>query len=366
MKPLKIILIMFALSLVACQKEQEAPSAQDDSAYFPPLQSNQWDSVSPDDLGWNTTEIQGLYDYLESENTRAFIILKNGKIVLEQYFGQNVNNTGAFTQDSKWYWASAGKTLTATLVGIAEQEGVLELQDPSSNYLGSGWSSLTQEQEQRITVEHHLTMTTGLDYRILDTNCTAAACLEYKAEPGTQWFYHNATYTLLDRVISQAASTEFNNYSDLKLESPIGMSGLWLSNEDHNLYWSTARDMARFGLLMLHRGTWDGNQILKDADYFTKMTSPSQELNPSYGYLWWLNGEESIIPPGLATSFETPLSENAPADLIAGLGKNGQFVELIPSLDLVVIRMGDASADSLVPMGFHNDMWEEINKVINP
>lgn len=95
------------------------------------------------------------------------------------------------------------------------------------------------------------------------------------------------------------------------------------------------------------------------------MVNTSQNLNPSYGYLWWLNGKESIILPGLPNLFNTSLSENAPNDLFTGMGKDGQFVDIVPSKNIVVIRMGASPDDSFVSRKFHNEMWEKINLVIN-
>lgn len=128
-------------------------------------------------------------------NSKAFLVLKDGRIVIEHYFG-------TFTQDSLWYWASAGKSLTAFLVGKAQEEGFLDINDPSSDYLGAGWTSCTPLQEGAITVRNQLTMTTGLDDGTGDTDCTDPACLQYLARPGTRWAYHNAPYTMLDGVIS--------------------------------------------------------------------------------------------------------------------------------------------------------------------
>jgi CubicO group peptidase (beta-lactamase class C family) len=123
--------------------------------------------------------------------------------------------------------------------------------------------------------------------------------------------------------------------------------------------------MARFGLLVLNKGKWNQTKVLSDENYYRQMVNTSQNLNRSYGYLWWLNGKESIIFPSLPNSFNTSLSENAPNDLFAGMGKNGQFVEIIPSKNFVVIRMGEAPDGSLVPISFHNEMWEKIKLVIN-
>ncbi len=86
------------------------------SLYFPPLTGQAWDTLSPRTLGWNRSQVDSLYDFLAQNRTKAFLLLKDGKIVLEWYFG-------SFARDSVWYWASAGKGLTAFLVGIAQQRG---------------------------------------------------------------------------------------------------------------------------------------------------------------------------------------------------------------------------------------------------
>jgi CubicO group peptidase (beta-lactamase class C family) len=224
---------------------------------------------------------------------------------------------------------------------------------------------LTPEKEQLITVKNQLTMTTGLEYNVSDLDCTLPSCLTYKSDAGQQWFYHNAPYTLLEKVVENTTGIDYNEYTDQKIESVIGMRGQWVSQGYNNVYWSTARDMARFGLLVLNKGKWNQTNVLSDENYYSQMVNTSQNLNPSYGYLWWLNGKESIISPSLPNSFNTSLSENAPNDLFAGMGKNGQFVEIIPSKNFVVIRMGEAPDESLVPISFHNEMWEKIELVIN-
>lgn len=95
------------------------------------------------------------------------------------------------------------------------------------------------------------------------------------------------------------------------------------------------------------------------------MISSSQNINQSYGYLWWLNGKNSIIFPGFSNAFNTNLSPNAPNDMYAALGKNGQFLDIVPSQNLIVIRMGEAPDNALVPIAFHDEMWELLNDIIN-
>lgn len=354
------------MTLIGCGNDSivDVPIAST-TLYFPPLHSNEWERTTPEALGWNTAAIPDLLTFLENNQTRAFIILKDGKIVLETYHGTNILGTAAFDEHTLWYWASAGKTLTAALVGIAQQEGLIDINKPTSNYLGDGWTDLTLQKEQLITVKHQLTMTTGLDYNTSNLDCTLPSCLTYKADAGQQWYYHNAPYTLLEKVVENATSTDYNQYTNNKIESRIGMSGQWISQGYNNVYWSTARDMARFGLLILNKGSWNQTQIIADDSYIEQMLASSQTINPAYGYLWWLNGHSSIIYPGFTNSFNTALSPNAPNDLVAGLGTNGQFVEVIPSLNMVVIRMGEAPDNALVPILFHDQMWEKINAVLD-
>jgi CubicO group peptidase (beta-lactamase class C family) len=357
-----LIYCLICILNTSCGNDDSQFGNQD--LYFPPLEGNQWETISTESLGWNDNKISELLNFLEINNTRAFIILKDGKIVIEEYWGQNILGTANFDQNTNWYWASAGKTITATLTGIAQNEGFLNINDKTSDYLGEGWTSLMPEKENLITIKDQLSMTTGLDYDINNLNCTTPNCLQYRSDAGTQWYYHNAPYTLLRDVIESATQTDYNQYTDEKLENKIGMNGEWITNNFNNVYWSTARDMARFGLLMLNKGVWNETPVLSDVNYYNEMVNSSQDLNPSYGFLWWLNGENSVILPGFDFPFDMPLADNAPSDLFAGMGKNGQYVEILPSQNIVVIRMGEAPGDDLVPIQFHNDMWGKISEII--
>ncbi len=362
---MKIAYYLLLISvLLGCKKDDDTPETEQGPAlYFPPVDSDDWATVSTEELGWNSDEIANLFDFLEANNTRAFIVLQDGKIAIEAYFGNTILGNATFGVNSQWYWASAGKTLTATLVGIAQEEGQLHIDQPTSEFLGPGWTSLDDDKEDLITIRHQLSMTTGLDYNVSDLDCTLPSCLEYKTDAGEQWYYHNAPYTLLEQVVEIATGTDYNTYTDQKVESAIGMNGNWIMLDYNNVYWSSARDMARFGLLALNKGTWDDTTVLSDSEYFEEMTNTSQDLNLSYGYLWWLNGKSSSMVPGLPFTLNTPLSEHAPSDLFAGMGKNGQYVEVIPNKNMVVVRMGEAPDGSLVPLLFHDEMWEKINLI---
>lgn len=328
--------------------------SQAQSLYFPPLTGNAWDTISPSTLGWCPNKIDALLNYLESTNSKAFIILKDGKIVIEKYFG-------TFTKDSTWYWASAGKTLTAFTVGIAQQENYLSINDSTSKYLGNGWSVCPANKEKLITIKNQLTMTSGLNDDVPDFACTIDTCLQYLSNAGTRWAYHNGPYTILDEVIQSATGQTLNAYVTTKIKNKTGMTGTYIVSDYNNVFYSKPRSMARFGLLMLNKGNWNGNPILTDATYFDQMVNTSQNLNLSYGYLCWLNGKSSYMTPTLQTVFPGSLNPSAPNDVIAALGKNGQLINICPSQNLVFIRMGNPSGTGYISLSYNDTIWQKIN-----
>ncbi len=329
------------------------------SLYFPPLAGGTWETVSLPSLGWDESKLPSLFDYLQANNTKAFIVLKDGKIAIEHYFG-------TFTADSNWYWASAGKTMTATLLGIAQQEGFLSINDASSRWMGRGWTSLPAAKEDLITVRHQLTMTSGLDDGTGEADCTLPSCLVYKADAGTRWAYHNAPYTRLDSVMESATKMSLNQFYHSRMRTKIGMNGAYFrSGAYNNVLFTTPRSMARFGLLILNKGTWSATPILHDTAYFRQMVTPSQTMNNSYGYLWWLNGQKSHMLPQTQFVFPGWLCPEAPADMIAALGKNGQILCVVPGMNIVVVRMGNDPDDaSLISNKLSDEIWKRLNDVL--
>lgn len=349
------------LLLAACSKSGGEPPVTDPPApslYFPPVSGTAWETVTPSSLSWNESELATLYTFLQQKGTKGFLVLKNGKIAAERYFG-------TFTADSLHYWASAGKTVTAFLVGIAQQEGKLNINNKTSQYLGTGWTSAPLAKENLITVRHQITMTSGLDDGVPESGCTTPSCLQYKADAGTRWSYHNGPYTLLDKVVESATGGTYNQWYGQKLRDRIGMNGLWVKINWDNVLWTTPRSAARFGLLMLNKGKWDATPILSDTAYFNAQVSSSQTLNPSYGYLTWLNGKASHMMPQSQYVFNGTLVPNAPADMYCALGKDDQKVYVVPSMGLVVVRMGaDGGNVQLALSSFDNELWGKLKAVM--
>ena len=328
--------------------------ARAQNLYFPPVSGTSWDTISPATLGWCPAETDSLIQFLDDKDTKAFIVLKDGKIALEKYFG-------TFTSDSIWYWASAGKSLTAFLTGIAQDEGLLQITDPVSNYLGTGWTSCSSTNEGNIQIVNQLTMTTGFDDNVPDPDCTDDTCLVCLAPPGTRWAYHNAPYHLVHDVIENASGSSLNLFTVSRLSLSTGISGAWV---DH-VYYSTPRSMARFGLLMLAHGVWNGDTLLHNNAYYQQMITPSQNINPSYGYLWWLNGQPTYMLPQTQFVFNGPLINSAPMDMYAALGKNDQKIYVVPSQNMVVIRMGESAGISQLSLStFDEQLWEKLSDAL--
>lgn len=331
-------------------------SIKSQSLYFPPTTGNVWDSILPSNLNYCQARIDSLYNYLQAKNTKSFILLKDGKRVLEKYFG-------TYTKDSLWYWASASKSLASFITGVAQQKGYININNKVSQYLGTGWTSAPLVKENLINVKHLITMTSGLNDAPplpCDNEDTAKTCLTYLADAGTRWAYHTGAYRKVQDVVSNAVGQNYNSITNNWIESKTGMSGAWFQQ----VYYSKARDMARFGLLNLNKGIWNTDTLLKDTSYFRAMTNTSQNLNLAYGYLWWLNGKASGMAPGFQIVFPGPLMSNAPTDMYAALGKNDQKIYVVPSTNMVVVRQGNtAGGFSLAASAFDNVLWDYINKL---
>ena len=345
----KLIIFLF---LVLIRFESTAQT------YFPPLVGKQWDTTSTTKLNWCNDSIPSLLKYVGDNKSKAFLVLVDGKIVIEKYYG-------TFTQDSIWYWASAGKSLLATTVGIASQENLIDIQKPSSYYLDTAWTSCSLSDELNIKIVNQLSMTSGINDNVVDVDCTLPSCLTCIAPAGNRWAYHNAIYTLLEDVVSNATNQTLNAYLNSKIKAKTGMTGLYVKQGYNNVYFSNARSMARFGLLAMNNFVWNGDTVLKDGAYKTQMTNTSQNLNLSYGYLWWLNGKSSFMLPSSQLVFNSSLLPDAPSDLFSALGKNGQIINVVPSKKIVLVRIGDRPTNANeLPMIFNNEIWKRLNYVI--
>lgn len=352
----KLIPLFLLTILLSCSNDDSSTNIPDEKMYFPPIGSSTWETKTVASLGWNESQVQPLLNYLEEKHSKGFIILHNGKIVMEHYFnGHTANDT--------WQWNSAGKTLVASTVGIAQQENLLNINTRVSQYLGTGWTSEPLNKENLITSRHLLTMTSGIND---ESDLVITPNLTYLADAGTRWSYHNVFQKLMDVVAASSGQT-FENYFNTKLKNKIGMDGFWNNGVIYKIYHSNTRSMARFGLLAMNKGKWNNEQIINQT-YFNESISTSQSINPSYGYLWWLNGKSNYMLPGSQTLFSGSIVSNAPAEMYAAMGAADQRIYVVLSRKLVIVRMGEASNPAnpnFAVSGFDNEFWQKINAVIN-
>ncbi|MGB1270291.1 MAG: serine hydrolase domain-containing protein [Flavobacteriaceae bacterium] len=351
------LFIIFILSTISsCQSDDLVLSnTPEESLYFPSNTTIEWETISPNDLNWNSNKLEELKSFLIDEHTKSFMILVNGRIVVEEYYNGH-------TAGDTWQWNSAGKTLATATTGIAQQNGLININNKVSDYIGNEWTSTTTQQEDLITVKNLLSMTSGLDD---EPQLVIKSNLTYLANAGIRWAYGNVFQRLMN-VVEDASGIEFENYFNNELRDKIGMEGFWNNGIIYRIYNSNTRSMARFGLLASQNGNWDGEQIINE-DFFIESKTTSQNINPSYGYLWWLNGKSKYMLPSTQTEFPGPLVPNAPADMVAAMGKDEQRIYIVPSKNLVIIRMGEAtvSGDNFALSSFDNVFWEKFNEVIN-
>lgn len=319
------------------------------SLYFPDDDAT-WAKVDPASAGWDAAKLQDALDFAASRSSRALVILLEGKILAEGYWGVDAS----FERDI----ASAQKSIVSLLVGLAIDRGLVHHEDTITSFLGAGWSNADAASEAKITVRHLLTMTSGLDTKLASP-----------VPPGSAWLYNTDAYHRLQLVLEKVSGLGIESLSHQWLFDPIGAKNShWaeragLVDSKGLPYWGlsmTARDMARIGLCALARGKWRDARVLPEA-YVHAATQPSQMLNPSYGYLWWLNGQSFVLSPQ-GVHVDGPLVPHAPPDMVAALGKDDQKFYVSVTTGLVVTRLGaQAGTKSSEALSDFDDLlWTKI------
>lgn len=304
-----------------------------------------------------------LLDYVRSKNTTGFLVVRDGRILTEQYWPAPAGNpmfanfvygksgTGALLEDV----ASQQKSFVAVLIAIAADKGLIDIEKPVSAYIGAGWSKATPEQEGAIRVIDLLTMSSGLDDRF-----------GFAAPANTLFFYNTPVYAVTKRVLVAAAKQPLEALTADWLTGPAGMketawrkrpAALASVGNDTGLV-TTPRDTALFGLMVLGKGiAGNGKRVVSEANLEALFT-PSA-TNPAYGRLWWLNGSAYTIR-ALAGRVEGPLIPTAPADMVAALGAFDRRLYIVPSMKLVVVRTGAAAGDR----EFDRQLWMRLMKAL--
>lgn len=338
------IAIVSAASTCISADDAGARTTDTDGLYFPT--ADKWETVEPTSVGWKKAELRKAVDFAMSRRSSGVVILHRGRILSERYQTPSTRSLryrgmlhgkgrdGRVIEDV----ASVQKSVASILVGIAHEKGLVRLDDPVDKYLGAGWSHASPAQEKQITIKHLISMSTGL-----------SDGLQYVDPPGMKWRYNTNAYCLCVTAVAAASKMAPNELTKAWLTDRVGMKdSRWIERrlakasipETNQLgFATTARDLARFGLLVLGRGQWGNEAVLSDQKYLSAALSPSQKMNPAYGYLWWLNGQNATLPG--QRRLRGPLNAEAPSDLVAALGALGRKCYVVPSLGVVVTRLGD-------------------------
>lgn len=294
--------------------------------------------------------------YAEGINSSAFLIWHDGQIIAEKYWSPY--GASSYTQTH-----SIHKSLLGMAVGIALEEGDIgSLDDPVSDYLGP-WIDQSMGE---IRVEHLLNMSSGLgkepakifffDHFLRLLNATdiskVARSLPQKVPPGQEFEYINNNPQLLIDVLEKATGVSYEDYLQDKIWSKMAANPgyLWMDREGGTPHgycclMALPDDLLRIGLLMLNKGRVNGQQIVSEK-WIDQMIAPS-ELNPNYGYLIWRGSPHTPMRKySAASDFSVLHSEPYLADdLLYFDGFGGQRVYIVPSRNLVIVRVGEVKFD---------------------
>jgi CubicO group peptidase (beta-lactamase class C family) len=292
---------------------------------------------------WRSAELAALDEFVAGTGGRALLIADGGRVVHQWHLDEDLG----YRRDV----ASVQKSIVALLVGRAVEDGLLDLDTRIAEILGPSWVPSADAPD--VTVRQLLSMTSGLDHR-----------LRVIAAPGTTWQYSNAFARLAD-VLEAVTSMQLDDLARTWLFDPVGAATAEFRHRPaasrsvagFGLV-ASAADLAAVGALVVAHGA-----PVVSPSWVDLATTPSQAFNPSYGLLWWLNGEDAYRLPGPDPPLHSgPLVPSAPPDLVAALGKDDQKLYVSPDLELVVVRLGEradvAGADAL--SSFDDLLWQRL------
>jgi CubicO group peptidase (beta-lactamase class C family) len=308
--------------------------------------------------------LKTVLSYVQAQKTTGFLIAENGRTVVERNWplpaeaaafrrtmAYETTPEGALLEDV----ASQQKSFVSFLVAVAVDKGLIDVEKPVSAYIGPGWSKVSPEQEARIPLLDVLTQSSGLTEQFT-----------FAAPPGTTFFYNTPVYAVAKRVLAAAAGEPLETLTQSWLTGPAGLSATsWRKRPaamaavgNPTGLVTSPRDAARFGQIILDGGlAADGRRLVSEAGLGSMFIRSA--TNPAYGRLWWLNGSAYTIRP-LARRADGPLIPSAPRDLVAALGALDRKIYVVPSLRLVVVRMGQAAPDE----DFDEQLWRRLTPVL--
>jgi CubicO group peptidase (beta-lactamase class C family) len=327
--------------------------------YWP---TKEWRECKPEAVGMNSDKLLQAIEYAATPafNTEGLVILRKGHIVGEAYFGN-------FKINSRHVSHSMAKSFTSALVGIAIDKGLIKDIDERICQYYKEWDCKDKDDlRSKITIRHAMTLTTGLGWQENWSKWDPATndalkmgqsgrFTKYMAErkglhePGQRFYYSTGDPMLLSRVIQAVTGVTAFEFARQNLFKPLNMTNIdWEKDRDGytSTGWglhSTVRDYAKFGYLFLNKGDWEERRIVS-AEWVEKSTKtdPSVKMWNGYGYLWHVN-----LPKRLSIS-RSPISTAAiPPDGYMAEGVRGQNIFILPSRDLVIVRVANQTRGSM-------------------
>ena len=299
--------------------------------------------------------MEGAFANAETQKTRTVLVAYKNHIIAEKY-------SDGFTKETPILGWSMTKSVLATLFGILEFQGKVDLNHPAPII------SWKKDERKNITLDHLLRMQSSLawdeDYSsisdvtrmlYLDSDMTLAQKeKEALASPTEIWNYSSGTTNLLSGILRGYFEThqEYLDFPYAALIDKIGMHSMLIEADMEGNYvgssygWANTRDWAKFGLLYLNKGRWNGEQLF-EARWVDYITKPTLHSDGTYGAHFWLNAEGKY--------------PDIPKDLYSANGYQGQYVFIIPSKELVIVRTGLAES----PEFEVNHFLSEIIKALN-
>lgn len=342
-------------------EEENIPALYGEACFQPgPYPVGAWEKHSPEAEGVSSSSLEEAAAFAGEHDSSCMVVVRNGVLIGEWYWG----NTTPNTKMKSW---SVTKSYSATVAGIALSRGEIDhLQAPVADYVPE-WDVPKKDE---VTIAHLLSMSSGLKFGLIADNIgiSLAKNMTQKAidwpmknPPGALWEYNNHTVQMIEPVLRNATGMPPQDYAEEHLFSPIGMDAVWTEDKSGNatMYMNvqaSCRDHARFGYLYLQKGCWNGTQLL-DEDYVHTATSPSTPMNPGYGYWWWLNGQFPTLDSVDFAPKDDILHPELPHDSFCAVGLGNQFIEVIPSENMVIVRMGPAPHENL-------SLWSEQGAVL--
>ncbi len=353
------MLLLAVLSCVACGSDDGPQRATVDA-------TGVWPVDTPAAHSCNEAELLAVGDWLESESSLSFIVVHDGDVIHEQYWRDR-------DADSIAPMFSVTKSFSSVAVGMAEQQGLLSLGEAAARYIDDwvGTDSEPLAVRQLLTGDSGRTWDFVGDFPGLSGFVPPDDLTQYAIdrgqhfEPGTTWQYNQMAIQCLERVLSVATGQTAEAFTREMLMDRLGMRGAVIGTDGAGQMTmaygisARARDMARFGYLLLNRGRWNGEQLLS-ADFVDAATSQANPINANYGYLIWLNPDGDWYEPVTLAYHESGrVYPDAPPDVFVASGFLGQLVLVSPSENLIIVRQGTAAPPGSGPT-FFNEIYRRV------